>query len=188
VVDYPARGGPLPIELANTLFARDGQPCDGLTTPAELARWLAANALPDALPEQMESFRALRHAIRALLQAAVDDVAPAAAALELVNELSAAAPRFARLVWADRTPRAVLVDAARPDQAALGQIARATIDLLGGADRVRVRRCGAPGCVLFFLQQRRRTDWCSAACGNRARVARHYRRHRRPGGERIDQA
>jgi predicted RNA-binding Zn ribbon-like protein len=50
--------------------------------------------------------------------------------------------------------------------------------LLAGPDASRIRACQAPGCVLFFLAERRRRDWCSPACGNRARVARHYRRQR----------
>jgi predicted RNA-binding Zn ribbon-like protein len=30
--------------------------------------------------------------------------------------------------------------------------------------------------VLVFLKQHPRREWCSAACGNRARQAGHYRR------------
>ncbi|HET6318113.1 MAG TPA: CGNR zinc finger domain-containing protein, partial [Chloroflexota bacterium] len=90
--------------------------------------------------------------------------------------------------WADGVPHVTFVDAAGPDTAALAAVARATIALLGGPDRPRLRVCGRAGCVLFFLQERRRTEWCSAVCGNRARVARHYRRHK-PGGvrEQINQ-
>ncbi|WP_225993278.1 CGNR zinc finger domain-containing protein [Actinomadura rudentiformis] len=47
-------------------------------------------------------------------------------------------------------------------------------------DRLQLRACLAPGCVLYFLKNHPRREWCTAACGNRARGARHYRRHRRP--------
>ena len=33
------------------------------------------------------------------------------------------------------------------------------------------------GLIRFFVRDHPRKRWCSAACGNRARVARHYRRH-----------
>ena len=41
------------------------------------------------------------------------------------------------------------------------------------------RATHAPGCVLYFVQDHPRREWCSTACGNRARVARHYDRHHR---------
>nr|WP_137969774.1 CGNR zinc finger domain-containing protein [Streptomyces antimycoticus] len=34
-----------------------------------------------------------------------------------------------------------------------------------------------PNCLLFFVKHHARREWCSPACGNRVRVARHYRRH-----------
>ncbi|MEV8411642.1 CGNR zinc finger domain-containing protein, partial [Streptomyces niveus] len=33
----------------------------------------------------------------------------------------------------------------------------------------------------FFVRSHPRREWCSADCGNRARVARHYRRRRDAG-------
>jgi len=72
-----------------------------------------------------------------------------------------------------------------PTKIALALIARASIDLLTGPDRMRLGVCGAPGCVLFFLKESRRNQWCSATCGNRARVAQHYRRHRQPGPKAV---
>ncbi|MEU1601426.1 CGNR zinc finger domain-containing protein [Streptomyces sp. NPDC005708] len=40
-----------------------------------------------------------------------------------------------------------------------------------------MRPCLAPNCLLFFVKNHARREWCSPACGNRVRVARHYRRH-----------
>jgi len=69
------------------------------------------------------------------------------------------------------------------EASAAASVARASIELLASPDRERICICQAPGCVLFFLKEGRRRHWCSAACGNRARVARHYARHR-PGDKR----
>jgi predicted RNA-binding Zn ribbon-like protein len=45
--------------------------------------------------------------------------------------------------------------------------------------RHQLRACLAPGCVVYFIKNHPRREWCSAGCGNRARSARHYQRHRR---------
>jgi predicted RNA-binding Zn ribbon-like protein len=52
--------------------------------------------------------------------------------------------------------------------------ARESITLLGGPDAAKLRACHAPGCVLYFVKTHPRREWCSIACGNRARAARHY--------------
>lgn len=180
---YPQRGAPLPIELANTLFAQDGQLRDALATPDDLAEWLRTNASSfserarAAATGQLGAFRALRDAIRLLLSAAADGHQPPQAAVRTLNRLSAQAPSCPRLEWLDSVPRMV-VETARADAEAVGIVTRAAIALLAGPEREHIGVCQAPGCVLFFLKQRRRRDWCSTSCGNRARVARHYRRHR----------
>jgi GNAT superfamily N-acetyltransferase len=57
----------------------------------------------------------------------------------------------------------------------LGALARSAIAVLSEPPRERLQICRAPSCGMFFLGARR---WCCAACGNRARAARHYRRTR----------
>jgi predicted RNA-binding Zn ribbon-like protein len=55
----------------------------------------------------------------------------------------------------------------------LAGIAQQAVALL--ADRGdQLRACHAPGCVLYFVKSHPRREWCSVACGNRARAARHY--------------
>ena len=61
----------------------------------------------------------------------------------------------------------------------IGALASDAIDLLTGPARGDIRACGAPGCVLMFLKDHPRREWCSNTCGNRARQARHYHRARR---------
>lgn len=106
----------------------------------------------------------LRDAIRELFDAAAGGTAPRPAAVELVNDL-AAAPR---LRWDAGGPALV------PDEPA-AEAARTAVELV--ADGC-VHRCGNPRCVHFFVAGTRR-DYCSDACANRARVARHAARSRR---------
>lgn len=193
---YPRLDLPLPLELVNTHFASGGKPVDALATPDDLDAWLRANAelfhagcldvaLPMATPDLLERFRQLRAALQRLLTAVVDanlvDTAVARDDLQVLNDLAAAAPRFPRLRLLDGAYRLHDAEQADAETSVLASVARAAMHLLAGSDVARLRRCAAPGCVLFFLRERRRRAWCSDGCGNRARVARHYDQHRRPG-------
>ena len=63
--------------------------------------------------------------------------------------------------------------------AALTPIAEAVIELLTQARPERIRQCADEDCVLWFIDRSRngRRRWCSmATCGNRNKVAAHYRR------------
>jgi predicted RNA-binding Zn ribbon-like protein len=88
-----------------------------------------------------------------------------------LNETSARVPRVARL-----DEGAVSLEPMAGSVAALvlARIAWSAIDLLGGPDRERLRRCGA--CGRFFVATRPDRVWCSDRCGNRIRVARHHAR------------
>ena len=65
--------------------------------------------------------------------------------------------------------------------AAVSLLAEQGVALFAGARRGELRACLAPRCVLYFLREHPRRGWCSAGCGNRARVARHYERRRGEG-------
>jgi predicted RNA-binding Zn ribbon-like protein len=186
VARYPRLGLPLPLELVNTQFAQSGQLRDALATPDDLDAWLLANAelfpgptqAAPASRNELERFRTLRHALRELFSAVAEGTPPPRSALQVLNDLSAQAPQFARLEWVEGAPHVRMVDVTHVGSTPLAIVARAAIQLLAGPDGRRISACRGPGCVLFFLKERRRRDWCSATCGNRARVARHYRRHR----------
>ena len=118
--------------------------------------------IADALDPDL-GLHPLRDTIRALFEQAAAAGAPPPGAVELLNRL-AVAPC---LRWDSAGPR---ID--ERDEAA--EAARTAIELLAGG---RIRKCGNPRCVLFFLSQGRRA-FCSPTCANRTRVARHAaRRH-----------
>ena len=60
----------------------------------------------------------------------------------------------------------------------LQTLAREGVETLTSPDSPPLRACLASSCVLDFVQKHPRRAWCSAACGNRARAARHYARTR----------
>jgi predicted RNA-binding Zn ribbon-like protein len=200
----PVLGEPLPVELMNTVWAdRDGVH-DALRTPGgalawlravgprlasrapEAAAWLGADR-PAGLAEAAARLRELRDALRRLAAEATGDPRPAAespvgdreAALAVLNRTCGAAPVRPVLRWpAGQDPtRAVHTDGPA-GRALVAMLAGQAVDLFAGEARPLLRSCLAPGCVLYFVRSHPRREWCSGACGNRARVARHYRRHR----------
>ncbi|MFI7063572.1 CGNR zinc finger domain-containing protein [Kribbella sp. NPDC050124] len=186
-MSVPLLGEPLPIELVNTAYAVRGEPHDGLASVELLTAWLAANEhrLPWKLSSderaaigdfELNAARELRDAIRDVAQAITAGTAPSAGAIETLNHHARWAPHWQELQW-QAEPTAHVRSAAPPLTATLSFIAQAAIDLFVN-HHTDLRACQGPGCVLFFLQDRPQRRWCSAACGNRARAARHYARHR----------
>ncbi|MGO4257681.1 CGNR zinc finger domain-containing protein [Marmoricola sp. RAF53] len=199
----PLLGEPLPVELMNTIWADREGVHDALATPAdaagwitavadrpevgapELAQWLAGQRGAD-LASVHRNLRQLRDAARALAARRTDDPRDevthpigTAAAVEIVNALASSAPTWPLLHWSDGgVPEISRASEASPGLVLVADLARSTIALLAGGAGSELRACRAPGCVLYFVRQHPRRAWCSDACGNRARQARHYQRNR----------
>lgn len=196
----PLLGEPLPVELMNTIWADREGAHDALGDPSETTAWLHAVSrldLPiDGSLDTLDAgeinrlglrLRILRDALRRLGAEATGDPRPAAAsatrqledAVAAVNEAAGAVPRWSALVWStDEAPSRLALANGQAADAAVSAIAEEAIGLFSQDERLRLRACLAPGCVLYFIKDHPRREWCSPACGNRARAARHYQRHR----------
>ncbi|MGW3244647.1 CGNR zinc finger domain-containing protein [Streptomyces sp. NPDC001070] len=183
------------LELASTIrHDGDGGVADDLGDAGALTAWVRER-LPDAgdfVADEavLVDVLALRRAVRSLFARAVAPGPPSSADAhrlmpveEAVVRLNAAAARLPvvpRLDWtAEAAPVARLIPAVGPaDPAArvVAELARAAVDFLAGPQRERLRACTAPRCVRYFVKSHGRQEWCKPSCGNRARVARHYRR------------
>jgi predicted RNA-binding Zn ribbon-like protein len=195
-------GEPLPVELMNTVSAERGRVTDALSNDAETAAWLRAVAdrigaetgTPselldeDALQAVAEDLRQLRDALRRLAAETTADPRPAATAPDLarqdaVDTVNALARTWPELSWpADGDPRRVHRGRGSTARLAVELIAHQGVELFTGPDRDRLRACLAPNCLLYFVKDHGRREWCSTLCGNRIRAARHYRRHRADSG------
>ncbi|MBP0459917.1 ABATE domain-containing protein [Streptomyces bomunensis] len=141
-----------------------------------------------ALDEQdVRRLRSLRDALRALAaevtdappQFAVTRVPSRREALDTVNRLSGRARIWPELDWPDGgEPTATVGTGSGACDYAVSSLARQAAELFAGPGRGQLRTCLAPGCIRYFVKDHPRREWCTKACGNRARVARHYRRHR----------
>jgi predicted RNA-binding Zn ribbon-like protein len=183
----PLRDEPLAIELHNTLYVTGGATLDGLADAAHADAWLdeVTTRLPlDDYPPgswpAAEELVALRSAVRAVLHAAVEDIPPGEPALEAINRASGRAPwsPVAALAPSGLAEKRSNHHGATRADVVVAAFAQDAIDLVTGPHRAELRACGAPGCVLMFLKDQPRRAWCSNACGNRARQARHYQRSR----------
>lgn len=188
------RGGPvfrwlgesLAIDLANTIMiVGQGEAIDLLASPQDLRLWLQAES--DRLGDctfavaHLDEIRALRDAVHSLLAASAEGATPLPRALASVNAASSAAATAPLLEPGADGALQLAEQAGGGDPLAqlLGRLARSAIALLSGPERELLHICRAPSCGMFFVGARR---WCCAACGNRARAARHYRRTRKRGG------
>jgi predicted RNA-binding Zn ribbon-like protein len=182
----PLRQEPLAVELHNTLYAVAREPFDGLATVDGMKAWLAGirNRLPaaarDADPSRRAAFLELRKPVREALHAVVDGAPVPGDALEMLNSAAAAAPASVRAVVDNRRRLRAELDyhGADSTEIALAALAEDAIELITGPAAEQLRACEAPGCVLMFAKDHPRRTWCSAACGNRARQARHYEQTR----------
>jgi predicted RNA-binding Zn ribbon-like protein len=212
-ISAPLLGEPLPVELMNTMWVDRAGIHDALGSPADTGSWLRAVADREDAPihgvdawfehaptrgvRQVHlDLRSLRDASRSLAARLTDDDRPqghvelgAQDALRMLNARAASAPSWPALTWPEGAPpSAMIVASSSVGFAFVGGLARATVLLFAGEGGDVLRACRAPGCALYFVKQHPRREWCSAACGNRARQARHYRRHAGRGDRRARHA
>ena len=129
----------------------------------------------------LEAARALRARLRAAAERLAAGETVVDETLAAVNELLAR-PTHATLVAraGDRYGRAERWVLAGPDDV-LVPVSESARDLLCDGDLSLVRKCRNPDCILYFYDTTKNHGraWCSmSACGNRTKVAAHYRRRR----------
>jgi len=192
-------GEPLAVELMNTVRIDRGDVQDALSDDAAAVGWLyaigdrlgvesggsvdPAELSGGAAGEVAGRLRGLRNALRRLAAETTEDPrVPVTSAIpvrqDAINTLNALAPTWPELLWpTGGEPGRAFRTTGTPGELAVSLIAHQAVELFAGAQRDQLRACLAPGCLLYFVKQHPRREWCSAGCGNRARVARHYQRH-----------
>ena len=171
---------PRPVLLMNTIWANRSQIQDDLTTVSGLRDFLGVPADQGDL----EAFRALRQALRDLAGVLTEDTRAVAQNRDLfravaeVNRAARSARQWPQLAVRDGELLRENESEGPLAVQALASIAAEAVELFTGEHRVLLRACYAPGCVLYFVKDHPRREWCSPACGNRVRAARHYRRNR----------
>jgi predicted RNA-binding Zn ribbon-like protein len=177
---FPMGGEPsVAVDLIDTLMKAVEPPIDLLEDNAEAWWELQSGRLPTApVPEQLSVDR-LRAALREAFEARIDGRPAENAAIDYLNYFADSAPSSPRLVVEGEKIR--LETHWHPKHQgnpSLAAIAREGMTLLADPERSgQIRRCANPECSMIFLAENNRRVWCTPnICGNRARVARHYKR------------
>jgi len=178
---------PLALDLVNTRMFLAGDWVDLLDSPDDRTAWLRLLAprlgdgdLDGALTDEtVDALKSVRAHAAAAVEPARHGSRPPAKALAGLNDALRAAPTTTRAGW---DGDAVTLDVRRSGGLATrlaAVFAEETVRLLAGPDIRDVRLCDAPACVMLFLPRNPRRRWCTPdICGNRARVARYYLRHK----------
>ena len=185
------------LDFVNTEIVDGGERVDLLTRFDDLLTWCVmarllpleqARGLATRWEGEREAERALvqarefRSSLRAMCERLVDGKAHAAA--QTIDEINALLRTPVSHVELTRTKQGydkqLHRQFATPSQL-LVPIAESAADLLSDDDVAMLKKCQNPQCILFFYDttKNHRRRWCSmTACGNRAKVAAHYRRSR----------
>lgn len=181
----PLTGEPLALDLVNTVAGPPDDEVDLLVTPAALRAWLAAeqdrldSAADDDEEIDLAAVQALRVHIAAAIHAARAGQPPPPQALRAITAALRNAPVHQELGWNGKVVTTTARWHGNRTAILLAQLADATAELLTSPAIRQVRRCEGRGCRMLFLPANPRRRWCSpAVCGNRARVARYYQRHK----------
>jgi predicted RNA-binding Zn ribbon-like protein len=187
--------GRLWIDFVNTEIAEEGARIDLLERFGDLVRWCAAAqvigvgemaAMQDRWAKTPDAREAFQRAIR--FRTILRDMAERLASgrpripqetLDAINDVLARGGVAHEIV---RVPSGFAMRLRRqlttPTQL-LAPIAESAADFLSTGDLTLVAQCQNPQCILFFYDTTKNhaRRWCSmAVCGNRAKVAAHYRR------------
>jgi predicted RNA-binding Zn ribbon-like protein len=175
---------PLALGFAATMTRRNRVTTDKLQRPEDFTDWLNAVGLPSVShplgTQDVEDVRRLRSAIRRALAHVTEDrrepVEPEMPLDEALAEVNKAASRASRRQLDVSAGKVQLrTEPETPTLAtSLADVAQDAIALIGGEESSLLRACYAPNCPYYFVASNPGREWCSIACGNRVRAARHY--------------
>ena len=188
------------LDFINTQMIQHGRPVDLIEDFSALMAWmiqariLEAEGAKEAIRkwggqrEGLRTFaraRELRATLREMVGRVVDGRAVPQSAIDAINGLLRHRLGYAKLT---RTrggfERRFHVETGEAIHL-LVPIAESASDLLAHCNRALIKRCKNRACILFFYDTTKNhaRHWCSMSiCGNKIKVAEHYRRKRRTKG------
>jgi predicted RNA-binding Zn ribbon-like protein len=174
------------VDLINTVAAPGSSAAEDLLSEDRHAEawWRIEGArVPDGDLPDIRALHRLRSALRETIEALVDRRPVPQAAVSDLNFFMRSAPASQRLLV---TGTGLSVQTQWHGEYGgnprLAFIAAQAAEFVSDPVNVnRLRRCANPVCSMIFVAVNPRRSWCApAVCGNRARVARYYRRAGRP--------
>ena len=200
-------GGTLALDLLNTWRFNADQPLDLLQSPEDLVIWLAAAGLPDGAycaelssspPNRrilLDEALWLRRDILLIVQSLVAGELPPPYTVDALNRILTESGTSFRLDsltippegdQEERMEGQLVLNVHEDISSVLGvlqPIALSAARIVTEANPTRIRQCASSNCMYWFLDTSKsgRRRWCSMSrCGNRAKVAKHYRQRSTP--------
>ena len=189
------------LDFINTQMIQHGHPVDLLEDFTSLMAWMVQARILDAGDAKeairkwggqrdglrtFERARELRATLRDMAKRLVAGRAVPPSALDAINGLLRLRLGYAQLT---RTrggfERRFHVETGEAIHL-LAPIAESASDLLAHCERALIKRCKNKACILYFYDTTKNhaRHWCSMSiCGNKIKVAEHYRRKRRTKGQ-----
>lgn len=172
------------LDFLNTLELESGHPVDHLHRPEDAAAWFAEQGVVHPgrsaawSSGDLARARAVRDALREIVDAVVEGRPPAPAAVDDVNQALAtgAAPR---LELDGTSVKVGHRHGASPVDEALAALSAPIVAELGSGRPDRFRTCANETCrwTFYDTSPTGRRRWCDMkTCGNRAKAARHRQR------------
>ena len=173
----------LAVEFANTVACKACHSSDALSAPGAFHQWCDAHpGLPEVGSSTVTRKRLveLRRDIREILEGQTAGKPPDRASLSRLNRMLRDSRTHLRAEFREgRRSFEEIPEHVTPTQEWMWRVTRSTADLLGGEQSGKLLKCRAPTCDHFVVRRMRDQLWCSPACGNRIRVARHYAKVKR---------
>lgn len=172
------------LDFLNTRELVSGQPVDHLHRAADAIGWFVEHGVLHAAGARgwseadLVRVRALRDALREVIDAVVEARRPVPAAFDLVNG-ALAAGTGPRLELDGATVRVGHRHGASAVDDALAALAAPIVGELGSGRPDRFRTCASETCrwAFYDASPTGRRRWCNMkTCGNRAKAARHRQR------------
>lgn len=183
------------LDLINTQMVVKGEARDLLEGFDDLVAWLKQAGL--LMPSQaqfakahlhseegvslLERAKALRATLRIIAERAASRKAVPDSAIDAINLLLAQRPGYTMLVRTKEGVKRRFYSMATQQVEFLAPLVESASDLLSSDRLCLIKKCANIACILYFLDTTKNhtRNWCSMQmCGNRMKVAAHYRRSR----------
>ena len=184
------------LDFINTNFVVNGDPVDVLGTFSDLVTWLVQVDLlseeegkkierrwgkQEEGPETLEQARTFRATLREMVERIAGGRPVPQIAIEAINGMLRYRIGYPQLTRRTGQFEQGYVAESQEANQVLGLLGEAAMNLLCTCEYSLIKKCQNPSCVLFFYDTTKNhaRHWCSmTVCGNRSKVAAHYRRHR----------
>ncbi|MFF1572460.1 CGNR zinc finger domain-containing protein [Leifsonia sp. NPDC058292] len=150
---------------------RNAAPTEKLASPEALDAWFIEAGMmeqsPEATPGELQVAVEVRESIYQLVFARMHEEPLPEDAVRVVNAHADGRPITLQLSASGTVTRAARVSEG------LAQLARQTVEIVGGPEGGVLRECARPECTQVYLDHSRghRREWCSMkTCGNRMKA------------------